>query len=64
MPAPSTRKFALDRERELDRVVTLRDASQLSTLSEDTIRRRHGDKIVRLSTRRVGMRLRHALALA
>ena len=30
----------------------------------DTIKRQHSDKIVRTATHRVGMRLKHALALA
>jgi hypothetical protein len=40
------------------------EVERLSTLSWDTIKRRHSDKIVRLSERRVGMRVGHALMLA
>jgi hypothetical protein len=38
------------------RFVTLAEASVLSTLSEDSLRRHHRDKIVRLTPRRDGMR--------
>ena len=49
---------------ELHRVVPLDQAGQLAGgISEDTIRRRHSDKIVRLSPRRVGMRVGDALSL-
>ena len=40
------------------------EAAELSSLSWDTIEREHRDKIVRLSSRRVGMRVGHALMLA
>jgi hypothetical protein len=48
---------------ELQRIVSLREASKLAGMSEDTLRRRHADKILTLSPRRRGMRLRHALML-
>ena len=47
----------------LKRIVPLKQASDLSSLSEDTLRRRYPDKIVRLSERRQGMRLGDALLL-
>ena len=47
----------------LKRIVPLKQASELSSLSEDTLRRRYPDKIVRLSERRQGMRLGDALLL-
>jgi hypothetical protein len=37
------------------------EASRLSGLSIDTIKRRHKDKIIELSSRRRGLRLRDAL---
>jgi hypothetical protein len=49
---------------ELERIVDMREAERLSTLSEDTLKRRFPDKIIRLSKRRLGMRVRHALMLA
>jgi hypothetical protein len=49
---------------ELLRVAEPEEAERLSLLSWDTLQREHSDKIVRLSTRRVGMRVGHALMLA
>jgi hypothetical protein len=48
---------------ELQRVVPLPEAARLSSISVDTIKRRHADKIVWLSPRRRGMRLGDALNL-
>jgi hypothetical protein len=48
---------------ELERIVTLAEASRLSSESIDTLRRRHGDRIIQLSLRRQGMRVKHALML-
>jgi hypothetical protein len=48
---------------ELQRIVDLREASRLSGLSIDTIKRHHKDKIIKLSSRRRGLRLRDALML-
>jgi hypothetical protein len=53
----------LSRELELERIVTLEEAIEFSRLSRDTLKRRHGDRLIRLSPRRVGMRLRGALLL-
>jgi hypothetical protein len=47
----------------LKRIVPLKQASELSSLSEDTLRRRYPEKIVKLSERRQGMRLGDALLL-
>ena len=49
---------------ELLQIVGPDEAARLSTLSWDTIKRRHPDKVVQLSERRVGMRVGHALMLA
>jgi hypothetical protein len=49
------------RDRELDRVVSMQEASRLMGISPETIRRRYRDKILQLSERRQGMRLRDAL---
>ena len=48
---------------ELRRVVDLDEASRLSGLSKDTLRRHHASKIRKLSPRRLGMRVGDALAL-
>jgi hypothetical protein len=48
---------------ELERVVSLAEASRLSSLSQDNLKRNHRDKIVQLSERRQGMRVKHALML-
>jgi hypothetical protein len=48
---------------ELQRIIPLREVERLSSLSIDTLTRRHRDKILTLSPRRVGMRLGDALNL-
>jgi hypothetical protein len=48
---------------ELHRIAKLQEAARLSGMSIDTIKRRHADKIIRLSPRRLGMRVRDALML-
>jgi hypothetical protein len=48
---------------ELERVLPLPEAARLTNLSDDTLRRRHADKIVQLSPRRIGMKVRDALAI-
>jgi hypothetical protein len=47
-----------------ERIISLTEASRLAGVSIDTIKRRHGGKIVRMSTKRIGMRLRDVLTLA
>ena len=48
---------------ELHRIAPLGEASHLSGLSQDTLRRHHSDKIKKLSPRRVGMAVGDALTL-
>jgi hypothetical protein len=48
---------------ELLRVAELSEAARLAGASPDTLAREHPDKIVRISRRRVGMRVCHALML-
>lgn len=48
---------------ELLRVVPMDEAERLSSLSIDTLEREHSDKIVKISPRRKGMRVAHALLL-
>jgi hypothetical protein len=49
---------------ELARIVPISEAVRLSGISEDGWRRHHRGKLVRLSPRRVGVRLRDALLLS
>jgi len=58
-------KPASDRQRdlELDRIAPPTECEKLSGASWDTLRRRHPDKVIQISPRRVGMRVRHALML-
>ncbi len=63
MPAPTNNRVTLSRDLELERIVPLDQAAELSTLSLDTLEREHADKIIVLSPRRRGMRLRDALLL-
>jgi hypothetical protein len=55
--------FQLSPDRELDRIITLQEAEKISSLSVDSWKREHPDKIIKLSTRRLGIRLRDALKL-
>ena len=48
---------------ELLRIPEMPEAARLAGLSGDTLEREHPDKIVRLSRRRKGMRVAHALML-
>jgi len=45
------------------RIVPLAEAARLSGISEDGLRRHYSEKFIRLSPRRVGMRLSDALML-
>jgi hypothetical protein len=59
----SDKSIQLSAERELDRILSLEQAATLCSLSADTLKRRYADKLVRLSPRRVGIRVRDALML-
>jgi len=56
--------YVLPPELQLEKIIPLQDASDVCGLSEDTIKRNHPDKIIQLSKRRVGIRLKHVLRLA
>jgi hypothetical protein len=56
-------EFKLSPERELDRILSLEEAEQVSSLSRWSWLRNHQDKIVTLSPRRKGVRLRDALMM-
>jgi hypothetical protein len=49
---------------ELERVLELPEVEEITSLSVDSIKRHHKDKLVNLSPRRLGMKLRNALAIA
>jgi hypothetical protein len=53
----------LPADRELDRIISLQEAERISNLSVESWKRNHSDKIVTLSPRRIGIRLRDALML-
>jgi hypothetical protein len=53
----------LDLAVELHRIVPLEEAARLSSMSVDTIKRRHRDKFIALSERRQGLRLKDVLFL-
>jgi hypothetical protein len=57
------RRVELRPELELNRIVSLEEAAKLRGVSKDTIKRRYPEIIIKLSPRRVGVRLRDALAL-
>ena len=58
-PTDEPKLTALERERVLEPP----EVERLSTLSWDTIERHYGDKIIRLSKRRVGMKLKDVISL-
>jgi hypothetical protein len=49
---------------ELERICPMEEIEQLTNLSHDTIVKHHRDKLVRTSPRRIGMPLKHVLAIA
>ena len=48
---------------ELLRILEPEEVEQVSSLSWDTFKRDHSDKVIKLSARRVGVRLGHALMM-
>ena len=64
IPRPVETPVHAPGEGDPDRIVTLAEASRLTSLSIDTLRRRHRNKFVRLSERRFGMRRRDCLMLS
>jgi hypothetical protein len=49
--------------RELETILPLKEAAELRGVHPDTLREHESDKIVDMSPRRQGMRLKHALKL-
>ena len=64
MPAPVDDDFKLSPDLELQRIITLQEAERISSLSSDSWKRHHSDKIIEMSPRRLGVRLRDALMLS
>ena len=60
---PADDDIKLPAKLELDRIISLQDAKRISSLSPDSWKRNHPDKVVELSPRRLGVRLRDALML-
>jgi hypothetical protein len=63
MPTPAADDFKLPPALELDQIISLQEAEKISSLSVDSWKRHHADKVVELSPRRLGVRLRDALML-
>ena len=59
-----TEKAERPRWLELERVLTIAEAEELTGLSRDSLTRHHREKIGELSPRRIGMKLKDALAIA
>ena len=64
MSTPTDDDFKLPSALELDRIISLQEAEKVSSLSVDSWKRHYADKIVGLSPRRLGVRLRDALMLS
>ena len=63
MSTPTDDGFKLPPALELERIITLPEAEKVSSLSVDSWKRRYRHKIIELSPRRLGVRLRDALML-
>ena len=61
MPGATKRRYKLPLELELERIVTLREANEISGLSPDAWLDNYPDLILRLSPRRQGIKLKHVL---
>jgi hypothetical protein len=55
--------FRLPPELALEQIITLAEAEEVSSLSADSWKRHHRDKLIELSPKRLGVRLRDALLL-
>jgi hypothetical protein len=64
MSATTTEQAGKPSWLELQRIVTLAEGARLAGVSLDTLKRRHGDKIIKLSPRRRGIRIGDALHLS
>ena len=61
MPGATKRRYQLPKELELERIVTLREAHEISGLSPDGWRDNYPELILQLSPRRQGIKLKHVL---
>ena len=64
MSTPTDDGFKLPPALELDRIISMQEAEKVSSLSVNSWKRHHADKLVELSPRRIGVRLRDALMLS
>lgn len=58
---PKVRKVRLTPELELERIITLKEAHELSGLSPDAWKDNYPEYVIRLSPRRLGIKLKHVL---
>ena len=63
MSPPTDDLEPLQHGRELDKIISLQEACRVSSLSVDGWKRHHASKLIKLSPRRLGVRLRDALML-
>jgi hypothetical protein len=63
MPGAALRRYTLPVALEGERIISLREAAEIAGVSTDTLRRSHGHLVIRLSPRRVGIRLRDVLSI-
>jgi hypothetical protein len=62
-PEDESKCFPAGNWLELERVITLKHAAKLKSISVDTLKRRYPHLIIKLSPRRRGIKLKHALGL-
>lgn len=55
--------FKLPAELVLEQIITLQEAKEVSSLSPDSLKRNHAEKIMELGPHRLGIRLGDALML-
>jgi hypothetical protein len=63
MPGATKRRYRLPVELELERIVTLQEAAEISGLSRDAWQDNYPELIIHLSPRRLGIKLRHVLSV-
>ena len=61
MPGATKRRYKLPIELELERIITLREAHEISGFSPDAWRDNYPELILQLSPRRQGVKLKHVL---
>jgi hypothetical protein len=61
MPGAAKRRFTLPRELEQERILTLQEAYEISSLSPDAWKENYSHLLVRLSPKRWGIKLKHVL---